>query len=87
MTIDRYAYYGCALTSADLSHATAIGYGAFVGNDLQSVTFSENPSNIDEKAFQGHTFKDADDSKIPILAENLAGKAFSGQSKVLTASA
>ncbi len=86
-TIAKHAFYGCALTTADLSVATSIGYGAFTGNDLQSVTFSQDLSDVDAKAFFRYAFQDADGTKLSVTAENLAGTAFAGQDKVLKATA
>ena len=75
--IGDHAFYKCALTTADLSSATSIGYGAFTGNDLQSVTFSAGLTSVDPSAFYGYLFYDGS-AKLDVTAENLAGKAFAG---------
>ncbi len=83
--IGKHAFYKCALTSADLSAATDIGYGAFTGNDLQSVKFSESLSAVDAKAFFGYRFLNASDARMSIEATALAGQSFEGQGIILKA--
>ena len=82
-SIGKHAFYGCALTTADLSSAKTIGYGAFTGNALTSVTFSENLSSVDSKAFYGYKFYDKNGSKLSVTASSLAGLSFEGAGKAL----
>ncbi len=85
--IGKHAFYGCAFTKADLSCAEIVGLGAFTGNDLQTVIFGQDLSEIDSKAFFRYTFKDASGEKIGITVDDLLGKTFIGSDKVLTQAA
>jgi len=83
-TIGKYAFRGCALTVAVLDSARTIGYGAFSGNALDSVTFGTNLKSLNSKAFCGYSFFDADGGKLARTIENLSGQEFAGADKVLT---
>ena len=85
ISVGKHAFYNCkALTAADLSSATTIGYGAFSGTNLQDVSFGSGLTDVDSKAFYGYTFKKINGTtKITANAENLKGHTFSGSGKVL----
>jgi hypothetical protein len=79
-SVGKHAFYGCALTRADLSSAEAIGYGAFTGNDFCEVFLSLDLESIDSKAFSGYSFYRADGKKLPVVAADFAGLVFEGSS-------
>ncbi|MBR4503390.1 MAG: leucine-rich repeat protein [Candidatus Methanomethylophilaceae archaeon] len=83
-SVGKHAFYGCALTKANLSSATKIGYGAFTGNDLREVTFGGGLESVDPKAFFRYSFWDAGENRIPVSAQDLAGKTFEGSGKILS---
>jgi uncharacterized protein YjbI with pentapeptide repeats len=83
-SVGKHAFYGCALTKANLSSATKIGYGAFTGNDLREVTFGGGLESVDPKAFFRYSFWDAGNNRIPVSAQDLAGKTFEGSGKILS---
>ncbi len=82
--VGKHAFYKCALTSADLSSAEVVAYGAFTGNKLKEVSFSDSLRRVSADAFYGYTFKDANGDVIDVKASSLWGLDFVGAKKVLT---
>jgi|GEM_PF-6777286 len=82
--VGKHAFYGCfSMRDADLSATTRIGYGALTGTNLYSVLFSGDLSKVDAKAFFRYRFYDEDGARLSVSAEDLAGKEFVGERKVM----
>ncbi len=85
--IGDHAFYNCALASADLSAATTIGLGAFTGNPLSEVVFGQSLQDVDSKAFFRISFQDVNGGKIKVTVDDMVGKTFMGQGRILTQTA
>ncbi len=81
--IEERAFARCPLTEANLVNAVDIGPAAFTEATLVKVVFSNDLSNLDSRAFYGYTFYDLDGNKLKATAENMAGKAFTGEGATL----
>ncbi len=83
VSIDDYAFYGCAFTQLNLTKVTSIGYWAFAGNDIHFVVFSNQLTSVDAKAFNGYTFIDSEGQEVEVSVSGLNARMFEGENKVL----
>ncbi len=88
VTIAENAFYGCqALTVAEMDSVETIGLGAFTGTNLIEVIFGQSLETLDAKAFYEYTFLDANGGKVKASVDDMVGKSFMGQGRILTQSA
>jgi len=80
--IRDHAFYRCSLYDVQLYSIEYIGLGAFTGNALSWLLFSQDVKSIDSKAFFGYRFYDADGDRMSVSAENLAGTSFRGDNGI-----
>jgi len=80
--IHDHAFFGCSLYDVQLSSIEEIGLGAFTGNALSWLAFSEDVKSIDDKAFFGYRFYDADGCRLSVSTEDLSGLSFRGDNSI-----